>query len=89
MAINALIRDIAGVVGVNNQLKTFEALSAASDAFRRRDWLPVPSVANGVAVSLKSRSTNGAARAGRTLPQEAVAEAALGADVARPLRIVA
>jgi hypothetical protein len=89
MAIDALIRDIGGVLGVNNQLKTFETLSAASDAFRRRDGLPVPSVTNGVAFSLTSRTAKGAARAGRALPQEAVAEAALGTDVARPLRIVA
>jgi osmotically-inducible protein OsmY len=89
MLIDALVRSTAGVLGVNNRLETFQSLSAAVQALRQRDDILALKATTSTLAALPGQSSNGGTHAGEVLPQKAVAQTALGADVTRPLGIVA
>jgi len=87
MAIEEHVRGVSGVLGVRNEIRTFEALAVASQALRQRggstnDHRPGGAVL--VPLHLDGRRSAHAAHAGA----EATASE-LDADVATPLRTVA
>ena len=89
MTIEGLVRGVSGVLGVRNELGTFEALGAASQALRQRGgptMRPVPATSDPTPLHRDGSSPvyDGAAR-----PDGADAEPGPGAGVARPPRIAA
>ncbi|MCC6177282.1 MAG: BON domain-containing protein [Chloroflexi bacterium] len=89
LAIDGLVRGVRGVLGVRNELRTFEALSAAAQALRQSEIQPAVLVSPDLPAAAERRREEIPRRPAQDLPQEAVTKTALSANVTRPLGVVA
>ena len=88
-AIEGLVRGVRGVLGVRNELGTFEALGAAPQALRQGGGPAMRVVPDASATTPLRRDGSSPADDGASRPDAAGAEPGPGAGVERPTRIAA
>jgi hypothetical protein len=89
MAIEGLVRGMSGVLGVHNEIRTFEALGAAAQAFRDRGGPTLrPTLDTSAPIPLHLDGS-GSANDGVPQTDEAAPVSELDEVVASPLKIVA